>query len=253
MTAPHPLQKHINFVLEYFTTRAIPFENEPSRWGCVIQAEGIRFNFNKNTINVYRKKVQTHGDGVDWDWHDQLFAPKTDEETKAVADYIRLSCCMAHYAHYAREFTKAPEWVEFTAYTRDVEGRDGVNAIRIGVQAWVKLNRLGHTPFYKFLASNDYYVVNNSYNDHESERVAHHNFNSMTLSLGSPVGQVYVDGHAPEAHGNFLTDGPFTFIPAKEHYSITSNYVLPEIKVEPTKVWVLVRTHDVKMNVENGK
>jgi len=251
MTAPHPLQKHINFVLEYFTARAVPFENEPSRWGCLIQAEGIRIKFNKNTINVYRKKVETHGDGIDWDWHEQLHVPTTDEETKAVEDYLRLACCCALYANFVRDITKAPEWIEFTIYTREAQGHD--NAIRIGIQAWVKLNRLGQNTFYKFLAGHDYFVVDNCYNTHESERVAHHHFNNMTLSLGSPVGQVYVDGHAPEAHGNFIEGGPFTFVPAQEHYSITSNYVLPEIKVEPTKVWVLVRTHDVKMNVENAK
>lgn len=247
----HPLQNQINFVLEFLHSRAIPFEHEPSRWGCVIRAEGIRFNFNKNTINVYRKKVETHGDGIDWDWAEQLHVPKTDEETAAVDAYIREACCCAHYANMAREFTKAPEWIEFTIYTREAQGTD--NAVRIGIQAWVKLNRLGQTPFYKFLAGHDYFVVNNSFHDVESDRVTSRDYNNMTLTLGSPVGQVYVDGHAPEAHGNFITDGPFTFIPALEHYSITSNYVLPEIKVEPTKVWVLVRSHDVKMNVENGK
>lgn len=247
----HTFQKQINFVQEFLHSRAIPFETEPKRWGPVITTESIRFNFNKNNINVYRKKVNTHGEDVDWDWAEQLFVPGDEKEEKAVDDYIRESCCIAHYVFMARGFTKAPEWIEFTVYTREAQGHE--NAVRIGIQAWVKLNRLGQTPYYKFLAGHDYFVVNNSFHDPESDRVVHHNFNNMTLALGSPVGQSYTDGHAPEAEGNFLTDGPFTFVPARATIHVASNYVLPEVEKETWPIWILIRSHDVKMCVETAQ
>jgi hypothetical protein len=249
MTAPHSFQNQINYVQEFLHARAIPFEVDHTRWGPVILAEGVRINFNKRTINVYHKKVSSPAGELDWNWTEQLHEPQSPEETKAIDDYLKLVCCAAHYASMARQFTKAPEWIIFTTIFTPDHG----NQNNITVQAWVALNHLGAATHMKYLDRHEYVVINKSYHDPESDRVRTHDFNNMTLALGSPVGSSYTDGHAPEAEGNFLNDGPFTFVPAKATIHTSSNYVLPDTEPETWDIWVLVRTHDIKMCVETSK
>lgn len=245
----HTFQKQINFVQEFLHSRAIPFDTDHTRWGPVILTEGVRINFNKRTINVYHKKVSSPGGVLDWDWSEQLHEPKSPEEIAAIDDYIKLVCCAAHYASMARQFTKAPEWIIFT--TLMTAGHNNEN--QITVQAWVALNHLGAATYMKHLCNRVYVVTNKSYHDTESDRVAARDYNSMVLALGSPVGQSYTDGHKPEAEGNFLTDGPFTFVPARATIHTSSNYVLPDVEPESWDIWVLVRSHDVKMCVETSQ
>lgn len=245
----HTFQQFINYVQEYLHSRAIPFDVDHTRWGPVILTEGLRLNFNKRTINVYHKKVESPSGLLDWDWREQLHEPKSPKEIAAVFDYLKMVCCAAHYASMARQFTKAPEWIIFTTiFTADFKNQNNIT-----VQAWVRLNRLGQATHMHYLDRHEYVVINKSFHDPESDRVRAHDFNNMTLALGSPVGSSYTEGHAPEAHGNFLTDGPFTFVPAKATIHVASNYVLPEVEKETWPIWILVRSHDVKMCVETSK
>lgn len=242
-------KEQLNYVVDFFTKRGIPFDMEPTRWGHVVTAECVRINFNKNTVNTYRKIVVSPAGTLDWDWFEQLHAPGSASETLLFNDHIRLMCAMAHYAHMAREFTKAPDWIMFIVGAEQEKVKPADWRIRVG--AYVRLNHLGADTYYKFLAGQSYYSANVNFHDDQSDRMSARDFNDMTLALGSPVGQSYTDGHMPEAHGNFLEDGPFTFVPAKATISTKSDYVLPQVEPETWPIWILVRTHDVKM--EAGK
>lgn len=251
MAALHTFQKQINYVQEYLHSRAIPFEMDSSRWGPILHTEGLRISFNKRTINVYHKKVESPSGVLSWNWSEQLHEPKTPEEITAIDDYLKLVCCAAYYASMARQFTKSPEWIVFTTVFTDDRIHD---ENQITVQAWVALKHLGAPTYMKHLCNRAYIVTNKNPHDPDSDRVSVRDFNPMTLALGSPVGQSYTDGHKPEAEGNFLNDGPFTFVPARATIHTSSDYVLPPVVgTETWPIWILVRSHDVKMCVETSK
>uniref|UniRef100_A0AB39CD93 Uncharacterized protein n=1 Tax=Pseudomonas phage HRDY3 TaxID=3236930 RepID=A0AB39CD93_9VIRU len=246
MTERHPLQDQMNFVQEYLFSRAIPFEQTPTRWGVTFEAEGVRIQFNKRTCNIYFQEVTSHEKRVEWNWVEELLVPEDDEARGHFIDWLRKACLCAHYAWFTREITKAPEWIKF--FTTIKEGRTG-NEQKIRVTAHVKLDILGRDPWYKYLDGEEYVVVNLCMNDHESDRISFRHFSNMVHALGSPVGSSFTDGHAPEAHNNFMEGGPWTFVPAKATIHTTSQYVLPEDEPESWDIFVLVRTHDVKMVV----
>lgn len=244
----HLLQEQMNFVNSYLFSRSIHSEIMPTRWGCTIEAEGVQIVFKKKTIDIHFLEVNTHGKGVSWAWQESLCGPFNDgsaENDAHCMEWLKKALCVVQYLSYVRQITKAPEWIIFTATTRPdlTDPKD----LRIRVGAWVRLNILGCTPFYKYLTGEEYAVTDFDLNHPHSDRVNYRDFSQMVNALGSPVGQSFIDGHAPNAEGNFMEGGPFTFIPAQENYTMTSNYVLPEIELEPTQVWVLQRTHAIKI------
>jgi len=239
----HILHNHIQVVREFLVGEKINFEELPTRWGIEFKAEEFRIVFKKRTCEMWAPEVNHQG-LVGERYHEQLHEPKSPEEHAAFARELRIFCTAILYATKAREMTKAPYWIIFTVGIKG-DSHAGEGDHRLRIHAYVRLNILGREPFHKYLAGEEYYVVNCDWYDSQSERVFTRHFSSMINALGSPIGSSYTNGHAPEAHGNFLEGGPFTFIPAKATIHTTSQYVLPEFEPETWDIFVLTKTHDV--------
>lgn len=251
---PHPFQKQIDFVREFLHFRMIPHEVTPTQWGCVIECESVRFNFNRKTVNLYTGETINPQSVFNWKWEEQLY---DTTDPVHIDHWIRRMCCAAHYVEMARQCMKAPAWFHVLPTVRpatgDREWRDTQGKIedaRIRITVFVKLQYLGKETLYHYLDGEEYHVCELDLNDRESDRVSARHFRNVIHALGSPVGQSHTDGHKPHLEGNFLEDGPFTFVPATATETITSPYMLPDLKPTQWSLWVLIKTHDVKMEAK---
>ena len=247
--APY-FEKYFNQVIQFLDKRMMDYEIQKTANGHRVLSEGMRIDFNVRSCNVFRASVKNPEGSFEWEHVERLF--DKDNDDAYVESVMKIACSEAHYAHSARAATKAPDYIRFMVRARPVpmhyrpEHHTEDDHV-ITVLAYVKLGILGQDPFYKFLAREEYYAADCDLLNDNSDRISTHNFRDMVFANGSPVGHSYTEGHMPEADGNFLTGGPFTFIPARARCVVESQYVLPEMPDDEWDIRVLVRTHEIKM------
>jgi len=251
---PHPFQQQIDSVRAYLCARSIPYEMTPTRYGYIIECESVRFLFNRKTCNLYTGSIRNPASIFEWNWEEQL---SVNDNRLHIDHWIRRMCCAAHYVEMARQCIKAPSWMHILPTIRPARGghewrdmENGIEDAKIRISVFVKLDYLGKGTTHYFLDGEDYHVCELDHDDRESDRVSARHFRNVMYSLGSPIGYSHMEGHAPHLEANFMDGGPFTFVPAKGTEIITSDYVLPTRSPEQWNLWVLICSHDVKMEAK---
>jgi hypothetical protein len=232
------------YVQDYIRSRGLNCEQINRANKTIFTIEGVRFTFNAKSFSIEELSKDGHQDYVVPMWY-RCVSHSEKESLKVMMHSIRRALCIAHYQDTVRKMYKLPEW--FTIMSSIPNGYEKIAqpencADEMNVMVYMEVERPNETPLYVFVTSQSYVLDNWDFQASDKIREKHFRFKQGHESAATPVGTIFNDCEMVHLWGDLLASPRLMLVPAKQQFTVSSEFPLPA----GIDGW-----YDVKVLIEN--